>query len=153
MRRGGYILFETIVAMTLLSMAVLVVNQGMRQAVLARALAQDYTMARFLMEEILSGLEMQPEIQPGLGDKGQFSGVHSRFAYDWEVTLVEVPMREIPPDFAPEHRDSLRRMYRPYIAKFAVRISWTRAGLQHEVLGETLLPPERLWIPPEERVE
>jgi hypothetical protein len=101
------------------------------------------------MEEILSGLELQPRVMEGMGDSGQFSGVHNRFSYEWEVTTIEVQVPPLPPGLEPIQRESLERMFRPYIAKFAVTIHWRRAGVEYQVLGETLLPPEKLWRPAE----
>lgn len=147
MRRGGYILFETVVAMAVLSLSMVAIHSAIRQAVLTRGQAQDYTTARFLLEKVTAEKELQPELAEGK-EEGDFEGELSRFSYKWEISKVEVPMPPIPPDIPEEQRKSLEKMFKGYMGKLSVRISWTRAGQPFEVLGETLFKPEKLWLPP-----
>ena len=50
----GYVMVETVVAMGLLSVSMVAIHGAVRQTVIARGQAQDYTIARFLLEEIVA---------------------------------------------------------------------------------------------------
>ena len=53
-RTRGYIFVETLVAMAILSVSAIVIQESIRQAILARAQAMDYTTARFLLEKVMA---------------------------------------------------------------------------------------------------
>jgi len=148
----GYILVETIVAMGLLSVSMMVIQGAIRQAIITRGQAEDYTTARFLMDQVTAKIELQPEMVEG-SDSGSFSGEHKRFRYKWELTKVQVPKPAFPDDFEPRERKRLQRLFKGYMGKLQVVIRWSRAGHKFEAVGETLLSPEQLWIPPSERPE
>lgn len=142
----GYILVETMVAMGVLSISMLTIQQAVREAMLTRAMAEDLTTARFLMEEIMNGLIILPELEEG-SSQGDFGAEFSRFSYTWRVSKAEVPRPELP-EFVPEQmRESLTRQYKGFIPKVSVTVSWTRLGQQREITAQTLLPPEQLWLP------
>ena len=146
----GYILVETIVAMGLLSISMMVIQGAIRQAIITRGQAEDYTTARFLMEQVVAKIELQPQMQKGSA-RGPFEGEHGRFSYEWELTKVEVPRPAFPDDMPPAERKQLELMFKGYMGKLRVVIRWARAGQEFEAAGETLLAPEKLWIPPRER--
>ena len=96
-RRRGYILVETIVAMALLSAGMVAIQGGLRQAVLVRGQARDYTQARFLMDGLIADLSLQPEHVQG-SKSGRFSGEYDRFSYTWTISRVDVPVPQgLPP--------------------------------------------------------
>ncbi|HNR31426.1 MAG TPA: hypothetical protein PKI11_11105 [Candidatus Hydrogenedentes bacterium] len=149
-RRAGYILFETVVAMGILSISLIVVYNGMNQALFLRSRAQDFTTARFLLQEVMAKRELELEMQPGSG-QGTFEGEDARFQYRWEVSKVPVPVPPLPPALTEEERERFFKMFKKYMGKITVVVSWSRRGLDYEIKGETLIPPERLWLPEEER--
>ncbi len=145
----GYVMVETVVAMGLLSVSMIAIHGSIRQTVIARGQAQDYTIARFLLEEVVAEKELLPEVIEGRGG-GRFPAPCSRFRHEWEITRVTLPRPPIPPGFPPERYQELERRFMKYIGKLQVRITWTRAGQDFEVVGETLLRPGQLWTPPED---
>lgn len=147
MRRAGYILVETIVSMGLLSIGMVAIQGGIRQAIITRGQAQDFTTARFLMEQVAGEKQIQIELVESKGE-GHFEGDLSRFAYEWEISKVEIPKPEITGEVPPEMRQRLEQEFKGYMGKLRVRIRWTRAGMPFEAVGETLLKPEQLWQPP-----
>ena len=148
-RQHGYIFAETVVAMALLSMSTLVIQGAVRQAIITRGQAQDYTTARFLLDQIASEHALRFEQPEGSGG-GVFEAPYDRFAYEWEVEKVEVPMPPIPPFLPPEIVATVEENFQDYMGKLTVRISWSRAGMERDCVGETLLRPELLWQPPED---
>lgn len=148
MKRLGYILVETIVSMGLLSVGMIAINGAVSQAIITRGQAQDYTIARFLMEQIDNEKEIEPSIEAGSG-QGVFPGEYSRFSYEWRISPVTFPMPQLPPDMHPELasdlNDTLAKLCR--IGKLRIVIRWHRAGLDFEAVGETLLRPGQLWNP------
>jgi len=149
-RRAGYILFETVVAMGLLSISLVVVYNGMNQGLFMRARAQDFTTAKFLLEKVIAEKELQLEMQPGSGE-GQFEGDNERFRCRWEITKVPVPAPPLPPALTEEERERFYKMFKKYMGRIAVTVLWSRRGFDYEIAGETLIPPERLWLPEGER--
>lgn len=148
--RHGYILFETIVALGLLSIGMLAIHNSMSQAMFMRARAQDFTTARFLLEEIMAERELPPEVQASTGE-GQFDGENARFSYRWEISKIEVPTPPLPPMLTPQEREQFEKRFKRYMGKISVTVSWARRGFDYEMTGETLIPPERLWLPKSER--
>jgi len=148
--RKGYIFVETVVALALLSMSALVIQGALRQAVITRGQAQDYTTARFLLEQIAGEHALRFEQPEGSGN-GRFAPPYERFQYEWELRRVEVPMPMIPALLPIEVVEMVEKNFQDYMGKLTVRIVWEHAGTEHECVGETLLRPELLWQPePEE---
>lgn len=148
-RPKGYIFFETMVALAVLSVSAVVIQGAMRQAIAARGLAQDYTDARFLLEKIAAEHALRFQQPEGSGS-GRFDPPFDRFSYEWELARVDVPMPVIPADVPPEIVMEVERSFHDYMGKLTVRIFWSRAGVERDATGETLLRTELLWQPPEE---
>ena len=55
--RCGYILFEAVVSMAILSLSVVGIHRVMREAIITRGQSHDYTMAKFFAEEVMSTLQ------------------------------------------------------------------------------------------------
>lgn len=143
----GYILVEAMVAMGLLSLGMLSINAGLRQAVLVRGETEDLSVVRFMLEEIMTDLEMQPELEESSGS-GRFPGELSRFQYEWEISRVSIPRPTLPAEASEADIARFDNQFKDYIGRVTVVIRWTRAGNEYEVFGETLLRPEQLWTPP-----
>lgn len=150
MKRGGYILLETIVAMGVLSIGMVAIHGALRQAILTRGQAEDYTTARFLLEEVAAKKEVELELIEG-SDRGRFPKPYSRFRYEWEIKKVEVPLPPVPPNLPPEVAAHVKEELEKnkFIGKLHVKIHWTRAGMPFDAVGETLLRPGQLWFPQE----
>lgn len=146
-RRGGYLLVETIVAMAVLSITVLGVHRSVQQALRARALTMDYTTARFLIEDQLNEILLQPQVTEGQG-QGRCPAPNERFRYSWKIAKVDVPQPPIPPDIGPVDIEFLKRQFQSYVGRVEIRITWDRFGSEYERVGETLIGPNRLWQPP-----
>ena len=150
--RGGYILFETIVALGLLSVGMIGIYNAMNQALYMRARAQDFTTARFLLERVIADRELQPEVQESRGE-GQFEGADAGFSYRWEITKVEVPTPPLPPMLPPDELQQLQKRFKRYMGRISAQVFWSRRGYDYEVSTETLIPPEIFWIPEAERLK
>ena len=148
-KSGGYILFETMVAMVLLSVGLIAINRAMRETIVVRGQARDYTEARFLIEETISMLELQPQLVEA-SKSGRFEGEHARFTYKWQVSKVDVPEPELPADAPPEETEKFKLAAR-YLAKIEATVSWERFGRKYEQTAQTLWTPEKLFIPEEKR--
>lgn len=142
---GGYLLMETIVAMAVLSLSMAVMHAGIRQAVLARGQARDFTTARFVLEEVVAGLEMRLQLVEGKGE-GAYQP-DPRFTYAWEVSKISVPRPPLPDDLPEVSRQQMEKFFTGYMPKIRVAVRWQRAGFDFEAVGETLLGPEKLWVP------
>lgn len=152
MRRArGYILLETLVAMAVLSISILGIHRGISQSLTARARAMDFTDARFLMEETLNTLTLQPELKEGEG-KGTYPAPNDRFAYSWSIKRIDLPKPDIPGDVPPARRSYIERLLDDlYVGKIEIRIAWQRSGQTFERKGETLISAKQLWQPPKEK--
>ena len=146
----GYIFVETVVAMGLLSVSMLVIQGAVRQAIITRGQAQDFTTARFLLEEVMAERELQPEMPEGSGS-GRFDPPNARFAYEWELSKVKVPRPQMPPDLSKDEIEQFKKMFKGYMGKLVATVRWSRAGQEREAVGETLLKPEQLWLPEGQR--
>ncbi len=145
----GYILFETMMAMVILSIGIIGVNKAMREAIQVRGVARDNTQARFLLEETISMLELQPQLVEG-ESSGKYDGDNSRFSYKWKVSKVEVPEPPIPPNLPPEEVEKFKLTVK-YLAKIEVTVSWQRSGRKFEQNAQTMWMPEKIFIPEEKR--
>jgi hypothetical protein len=144
MNRAGYILVETIVSMGLLSISMLMIQANIRQAVITRGQAQDYTTARILLDDIV-GRQLIQTVLSSLSDKGQFPAPNERFSYSWKLTRVELPRPPLPPNLDALFQEQLEDLFVDYLGKMQVTIEWTRAGRSFSVEGETLIGPSKYW--------
>lgn len=149
-RRAGYIFVETLVAMGILSVSGIVIQDALRQAIYARAQAQDYTTARFLLEKV-AGEEALKFQRPEGSGQGRFPPPYERFSYHWALRRVDVPRPQLPPYLEPHERELFEENFVDYMGLLTVRLNWTRGGAEFEALGETLLRPGLLWLPEDER--
>lgn len=144
-RTEGWVLIETLVALVLLSVGVLAINRALREAMETRAIARDYTTARFLLEQKMSELEMQPTLREGIASAGSFGKDHERFSFTVAVGKVEVPTPEIPPDVQPFLTEPLT-LPEPFLGKISVTVKWTRADRPYEATAETLISSKRVAL-------
>ncbi len=148
-RSRGYLLLETMVAMALLSIAMLTIHAGMRQAFIALGESEDYTTARFLLQELMANIELQGEVVEGR-DSGRFPGDLGRFRYEWSVRKIAITPPNLPSDTPPEVLAVFRRQFKKYMGLVTVRVTWNRMGAKYVKEGQTLFSPETMWTPPEE---
>ncbi len=142
----GYIMVETLVAMAVLSISAVAIQEAIHQAVIARGEAMDYTTARFLVEKVLADRMLVYEQPEGKGE-GTFDAPFERFGYSWEVKRVEIPMPELPPTMTPDEMKLFQDRYVKYMGKLSVKVTWSRAGNPFTAVAETLLPKEMVWMP------
>ena len=152
MRRGGYILLEALVSLSLLSIGMLYIHRALQQAIVVRAQTQDYTQARFLLEDMVGYLQLQPQFIEKTDSGGYDEEELRRFKWAWEISKIDLPMPELPPDLPEEVRANLVLNVK-YLTKIKATISWTRTHrgkkFKYEESIETLSKPGKLWIPPE----
>lgn len=146
-RTAGAILLEAVVAMGLLSVCAITMHQGLRQALLNHALAQDYTDARFLLRQVAADRELQPELTESSGS-GVFSEPFARFRYDWAVERVDLPKPDFAPDLPAAERQAMLLRFKGYLGRVRVTVQWERGAQSFSVESETLLSPGKLWQPP-----
>jgi hypothetical protein len=142
--KHGWVLLEAIVALTVLSVGVWAVNRALQDALLTRAMAQDYTQARFFLEQVISELELQPVLAEGASKSGTFGDDYPRFSYTWMVSKVDVPAPQIPPQLLAIMQTE-PELPVPYLGKLRVTVNWTRAGRSFSRSLETLIAPNRLY--------
>ena len=145
-QRRGYILIETIVAMALLSVSMIVIQQSLHQAILVRGRIMDFSTARLLLKEQTAAVEIQHEV-PVTKKFGRFPPPYERFSWEWEMSKLSVPRPELPDWIVEDKRKSLKKMFKPYMGKLRVTIKWERGGEPFEITGHTLVKPEHLWLP------
>ena len=159
--RCGYILFEAIVAMALLSAGLLAIHGALRQTVMVRGVARDYTMARFLLQSLMSEIQMQPVLRAAEGS-GRCDPPNERFSYEWRIERVQVPwppVNEKPRD--PEIRmDAMGNITmvdpptfdlpEPFMGRISVTLHWVRGGREFSRTIETLAANHRMWVPDSE---
>lgn len=145
-RRGnadGYILVEAVVALVLLSVGAYAVHGTIRQAVLTRGQAEDYTQARFLLEQVIAGVQIQPRIKEETKE-GVFPEPHGRFRWETSIERIDLPIpaRASASDF--EYPRGL-----DYLARIRATVYWERSGQPFSESYETLVSPGKLYQPPE----
>lgn len=145
--KTGYMLVETIAAMALLSVGIVTINRALHQAVLMRALAKDYTNAAFLMDEVMSYYELQPELSEG-DASGRFGAEHPRFSWQANIALIPWNM-PAPPSSLPENVINLLNQQQRAYARVQVTITWTRSGRTYQRSTATVIPSSKLWVPPQ----
>jgi len=148
-RRGGYILVEALVAMTLLSLGMISISNALGSANYTRAVARDRTDARFLLEELVGSIEIQPLIEAETVE-GQFEK-YPRFSYSYTVDILEIPAPPIPPEVQAQRNQSLQQQQPEEIelpvaaiGRIRATVFWTRLGDPYNETVETLVQPERL---------
>jgi len=139
--------------MALLSVGIIGIQRAMQQAILTRGQARDYTEARFLLEEAMATVELQPILHSGKGPTGHSDdgGEDGRPRFEWktEVTRIDLPEPELPADMPEDQRREFKLSAR-YLAKITATVTWTRRGEHYEETFETLWSPEKLYVPEEE---
>lgn len=152
-RRDGYILIETAVAIVVLSVGAFAVHRTIQEAIRTRGQSQDYTQARFLLDQVMADVTEQPELVEGRR-QGQFPAPNDRFSWEAVVQRVNVPAPTIPLKPPPRGEKPQRFAYPEdyaYLARVRVTVYWTRSQQDFSESYETLLQPDRLWQPPRER--
>jgi len=147
-RRSGYILFEAVMAMGLLSIGVVSIQAALRQAIVTRAQARDITEARFFLERVISTIELQPQLVEGT-DSGVFTEEGGRFRWKSEVTRVDIPQPEIPPDLGELLEDDAKLKVK-YLVRIQATVMWKRFGRDYEETFKTLWVSDKLYVPKDE---
>jgi type II secretory pathway pseudopilin PulG len=145
---GGYLLLETVVAMAVLSIAILGVNAALREALVTRAQARDYTHARFLLEEVMSRYELMDVVQE-TREAGDFGEEHPRFRYEVVIEAEEIPLPEEVGALPEAYRQQIEQMQQP-LGKVTATIYWTRSGQPFQRQATTFVRPSRFWTRPED---
>ena len=147
---GGWVLLETLAALTVLSVAIIAVNEALYESLVTRAQARDYTQARFFLDKLASELEMQPLFQDGMTQSGGFGEEHPRFSWSWSVSKADIPQPAIPQEVL--LANGITELVLPVkaLGKVSVTVRWTRAGHEFEETIETLIGPERILIKEED---
>jgi len=148
---GGYILVEAAVALVLLSVGSMTIQRTIQEAIRTRGQAQDFTHARFLLTQVVSELELQPQLVES-SSQGQFDDEFSRFPWTYEVRRVNFPMPTAPLQPPPKGSGQNQGIQfirgQNYLAQVIATVSWTRSGTEFTESYETLLGPAKLWQPP-----
>lgn len=143
--RHGYILIECLVALAVLSTSVFVMQRAMRQSISMRGQARDYTQARFLLEELVAEVLLQPELAEGQ-ERGLFGDENSRFSWTRTIEKFEIPAPPLPPDVPPDR--PVPPLPVSYLGRITATVQWSRSGASYRETLETLIPPWQLWLPP-----
>lgn len=150
MKRRGYVLLETVGALVVLSVGIVGVHQAMREAVMTRAQARDYTQARFLLQALVAQVELQPLVYPG-EYQGAYADSLSRFRWKYKVDLVQLP--EMQPSVQAVPRPSrgrpmiVRRQPVTHMGRITAEVSWTLRNQEYSQRTQTLMQPEKVFRP------
>lgn len=130
--------------MALLSVGMVSVQAALREANYTRAIARDRTDARFLLEQVVGAVEIQPTLNFGTVN-GEFPD-HPRFSYTYEISAEDVPAPPVPTYLPPSAQAAAANFQLPVsmIGHLKVTVDWTRLGRDYSETVETLFPPERL---------
>jgi type II secretory pathway pseudopilin PulG len=145
---SGYILLEAMVALALLGVISYSIHGTFQQALLTRAQAQDYTRARFLLEQLVADRQLQPIVTQGAGD-GFFTGeTDERFQWAYQIQKVNLP--KPPKPINPPKEGTTRPKFRypkdsAYLVHVVATVSWRRGGQDFSESIETLFSPRKLW--------
>jgi hypothetical protein len=148
-RQAGYLLMETVVAMALLSIGIVAIHGALQQAIIVRGQAQDVAMARHMLEQVISKIEMQPRLVEGDGS-GVGEGALDRFRWTWKVSKITLPDPPVPPN-VPAEQLELYKLKARYLPKIEATISWTRNGRDFKETAQTLWYPAKLYVPKEQQ--
>lgn len=143
---GGYLLLEAAVALVLLAVGTYAVHGALRQCIITRALAQDETHARFLLEQVLGEVQFRPRLGEG-AEAGRFPPPHERFRWRFTVRRIDVPLPEIPPkarEAGVDVEDLQQQFENFYLVHVHATVTWTRSNQEYTAEMETLLDPEKL---------
>jgi hypothetical protein len=144
-------MIEAVVAIAVLSVGAFAIHRTIQEAIRTRGQAQDFTRARFLLDQVISDLLIQPQLREE-ARSGSFSGEDARFSWQWSVRRVDPPAPRVPLKPPPKGAGPVTPIKYPdgtdYLAHVRVEIHWQRSGLPFSEPYETLLAPERLWQPP-----
>jgi len=121
----GYVLVEVVVSMVVFSIGAVSVMRTFSVAAQARALAQDYTVAGFLGQKMMTESQAEPSLKEGI-EEGDFGEEYPKFNWIRTVELVKVqpPVWRKPITFK----------------RIVVTIPWQRKGAEYSVSFETLVP-------------
>jgi hypothetical protein len=111
----------------------------------ARAQARDHTHARFMLEQLMSELEMQPLLVEGTAS-GDFGKAHPRFRWERRVDKVPLPPPQLPGTVVQQ----MRQEFKPpvtYLGQITVTVRWTRAGRDFIETAQTFFSDSRLYVP------
>lgn len=154
-RAAGYILIETAVALVLLSIGAFAVHRTIQEAIRTRGQAQDFTRARFLLDQRMAEVLAQPVLVEKSA-QGRFTGMDNRFAWTSDIRRVNVPVPKAPMRPRQDGKPVPKLEFpldRDYLTSVQVTVSWERSGMNFTEAYETLLPPQRLWQPPRQPVQ
>ena len=143
--RHGWILVETLAALVVLSVGILAVNRSLGESLLTRAMARDYTQARFFLEQVMSELELQPVLVDGATGSGDFGKDNPRFSYSWAVSRVDLNLPALPPQILERFPNGVQPPV-PYLGKISLTVKWTRSGRAFSRTAETLIDMRHLYV-------
>ena len=139
----GYMLMEAMCAMAVLSISMVAIHGALRQASITRAQARDYTEARFLLQDRMTELELQPALIEG-NRSGAYDGELSRFSWETNVERVAItpPRLDGPPPIAAPGGPPLAK---PIVemGRLTVTVRWTRSGQSFSETVQTLVGSDR----------
>lgn len=144
-RTRGYVLLEAVAAIAVLSLGIVGVQEAMRQSILTRAQARDLTQARFLLEELVSQLQLRPQLAEG-EQKGDYGENYPRFSWKYKVSRIELPEADqtIPNQVGPDGQPMVLDVPVKFMAAIDVTITWTLRGDTYERKTRTLCQPEKM---------
>ena len=156
---GGYVLIEVVVSLVVFSIGAISVMRTFSTATQARGLAQDFTIAGFLCQKVMSESRAVGAAQEG-PQQGDFGDEYPRFSWTRMVEVVMVELapppqkqRQPEPRGLPWKRSPLGKRLRgqtrkaeeeerkpiPFL-KTTVAVSWNRRGAGYNVSAETMVP-------------
>jgi len=155
----GYVLIEVVVSLVVFSIGAVSVMRTFSTATQARGLAQDFTIAGFLCQKVMSDSRVAGATEEG-PQQGDFGDEYPRFSWTRmvEVVMVEIApppqkQRQPEPRGLPWKRSPLSKRLRgqtkkakekerkpiPFL-KTTVVVSWNRRAAGYNVSAETMVP-------------
>lgn len=142
-RPPGYILVETVTALAVMSIVMAAMNVALRQALYTRALARDYTQARFLLDQVVGAVELEPVLQSG-SNSGVMRYGNREYEWSYEISTVSVPQPPMPAGAGDEVSEEDFELPVTAIPKIRATVSWVRRQQAYSAVVETLADPDKL---------
>lgn len=124
---------EALVAMAVLSVSLIAIHNAMRQAVITRAQARDYTHARLLLDRLMAEMALMPEFVER-EEAGDFGDAFPNFAWQRSIQMLTLQGAHGGPGPAGEAAAQMGRL-----AHLRATVTWTRGGRAFSESMETLM--------------
>ena len=152
----GYVLIEVVVSLVVFSIGAVSIMRTFSSAAQARGLAQDFTIAGFLCQKVMSESRAAQGLTEGT-ETGSFGEEYPKFRWTRTVKLVVIELPPVPKGQREAERRRVSRRWGTLLERLreeekaeqpepipftviTVAVSWKRRGAGYSVSVETMVP-------------